>query len=164
MNKKIRSFCCQLLSTLMLTGMMAACDSSPEASDEAFQIPEGLDRPTELKFRQYAIQGRKLYRQHCANCHQADGSGLGKLIPPLAGSDYLEKNKENVLCIIRWGMEGPIVVNGQEYNQPMPPNPRLKDIEIAEIATYIFNAWGNEGEFIQVQQAQEWLKDCEQSR
>lgn len=163
MKRNTKSICRQLASTLLLAGMIAACDTSPDTSKEAFQIPEGLDNPTELKFRQYAVQGRKLYRQHCANCHQPDGSGLGKLIPPLAGSDYLEKDKEEVLCIIRWGLEGPIVVNGQEYNQPMPPNPQLKDIEIAEIATYIFNAWGNEGEFIQVQQAQEWLKSCEQA-
>lgn len=164
MKRKTKSIARQLAGTLILAGMIVACDTGQETSNDAFRIPEGLDNATELKFRQYAVQGRKLYSQHCANCHQPDGSGLGQLIPPLAGSDYLEKNKENVLCIIRWGLEGPIVVNGQEYNQPMPPNPQLKDIEIAKIVTYINNAWGNEGEFVQVQQAQEWLKSCEQAR
>lgn len=146
----------------ILTGIIA-CSSSEEISGDAFQIPEGLDRSTELKFRQYAVQGRALYKLHCANCHQEDGSGLGKLIPPLAGSDFLLKNKEELACIIRYGLQGPVIVNGQEYNQPMPPNPQLKDIEIAEISSYILNAWGNSGEFVPVQQAQEWLGNCEQT-
>lgn len=164
MRRNIKSSLSLLLGGLLTAGLFTACDTGKEPSSESFRIPEDLDNPTELKFRQYAIQGRKLYRQHCANCHQPDGSGLGKLIPPLAGSDFMKKNKENVLCIIRWGLEGPVVVNGVEYNQPMPANPQLKDIEIAEIATYIFNAWGNKGEFVQVQQAQEWLRECEQAR
>lgn len=164
MRRNIKSSLTLLILGLLTAGLLTACDIGQETSSESFKIPEGLDNPTELKFRQYAIQGRKLYRQHCANCHQPAGGGLGRLIPPLAGSDFMEKNKENVLCIIRWGMEGPVVVNGVEYHQPMPANPQLKDIEIAEIATYIFNAWGNEGEFVQVQQAQEWLRECEQAR
>lgn len=164
MKRKIRSALSLFITGFLLAGMLPACDNSQDDPNEFFHIPEGLDNPTELKFRQYAVQGRKLYSQHCANCHQPDGRGLGKLIPPLAGSDYLKENKENVLCIIRWGMEGTVVVNGQEYNQPMPANPQLKDIEIAEIATYIRNAWGNKGEFVQVQQAQEWLRECEQAR
>lgn len=164
MKRKIRSALSLLITGFLLAGMLTACENGQDDSSELFHIPKGLDNAAELKYRQYAVQGRKLYRQHCANCHQPDGTGLGKLIPPLAGSDYLKENKENVLCIMRWGMEGVVVVNGQEYNQPMPANLQLKDIEIAEIATYIQNAWGNKGEFIQVPEAQEWLKNCEQAR
>ncbi len=153
------SFTC-LLIVMLINGCGGGDDKKEEA--KGFYIPEGLDSRTELRYRQYAVQGRILYKQHCANCHQEDGTGLGELIPPLAKSDYLEKNLQHVVCIIRNGLQGPVVVNGVEYNQPMPPNQQLKNIEIAEIATYITNAWGNKGEFITVQKAQEWLKSCEQ--
>jgi cytochrome c551 len=159
---KKKNICRFVLGSILLTGL-TACDPAQESVGEAFHIPEGLDSRTEIRFRQYAVQGRVLYRQHCANCHQEDGSGLGKLIPPLAGADFLEKHREDIACIIRWGLQGPIVVNGQEYNQPMPANPQLKDIEIAQIVTYIFNAWGNRGGFVPVRQAEEWLQDCEQA-
>ena len=46
-------------------------------------------------------------------------------------------------CIISNGQAGKIVVNGIEYNQVMPSNPKLLDDEIAELITYIGNAWGN---------------------
>lgn len=46
--------------------------------------------------------------------------------------------------IILNGMKGPIQVNGVEYNQPMPANPKLNQTEVLEILTYITNSWGNE--------------------
>lgn len=152
-----------ILFSLLLSSFLFGCGGEEKKeSTGGFHTPEGLDRRTELRYKQYAVQGRILYRQHCANCHQDDGSGLGKLIPPLAQSDYLQKNPQDVVCIIRYGLQGPVVVNGIEYNQPMPANPQLKDIEIAEIITYINNAWENKGPFVTVQMAQDWLKDCEQ--
>jgi hypothetical protein len=53
----------------------------------------------------------------------------------------MEKNFENVICLIRYGIKGELVVNGKSFNQPMPGIPELSDLEIAEIATYIYNKW-----------------------
>lgn len=156
----------QLIRTslfLLLILFSGACGDKKKESNKSFHVPESVQGRDELRFQQYAVQGRLLYIQHCSNCHQMDGTGLAQLIPPLAKADFLNQNPRKVLCIIRWGHEGSIVVNELEYNQPMPANPQLKDIEIAEIATYIFNAWGNKGEFIPVKKAQDWLNDCEQA-
>src|SRR5687768_14899730 len=65
-------------------------------------------------------EGQQLYVQQCANCHMDDGSGLRGLIPPLAGSDYLVRHREQLACLIRHGQQGEIVVNGVHYNRPMP--------------------------------------------
>src|SRR5690349_18622211 len=51
-----------------------------------------------VKFDQYFVQGEQLYAKHCSNCHQAEGTGLGLVYPPLNKSDFLEKNFEQVLC------------------------------------------------------------------
>tara|TARA_R100000005_G_scaffold95637_1_gene77978 strand:- start:2889 stop:3167 length:279 start_codon:yes stop_codon:yes gene_type:complete len=72
-----------------------------------------------------------------------NGEGLGKLIPPLAKSDYMKNNRANLPRIVKYGLNGPITVNGIEFNQPMPANPKLTDIEVAEILTYVGNTWGN---------------------
>lgn len=88
-------------------------------------------------------KGAKLYQAHCASCHGEKGEGLRQLIPPLNKADFLAQHPEQVACIIRHGMEGPIVVNGVEYNHPMPANPKLSDIEIASLVEYIFSAWDN---------------------
>src|SRR5690242_19621245 len=93
---------------------------------------------TDSKFQQYYNQGELLFQKNCANCHQKNGSGLGRLYPPLDSSDFMTKNFEDVVCLIRYGKKGELVVNGVSYNQPMPGIPTLTDLEIAEIATYIY--------------------------
>lgn len=117
----------------------------------------------DLQRDQMIINGRELYLQHCANCHQKDGSGLNKLYPPIAGSDYL-KNKERVICMIRYGASGDMVVNGKTYNQAMPANPNLYDLDIASISTYIYNEWGNENVTTPTDEVTRVLEDCEKTK
>ncbi len=40
---------------------------------------------------------------------------------------------------------GPVKVNGKDYNSIMPPMSQLTDDEVANIATYVLNSWGNPG-------------------
>lgn len=105
-------------------------------------------------------QGEMLYEYHCAACHGQNGEGLRNLYPPLAGADYLIKHQTDLACIIRNGLEGPILVNGQAYNQPMPGNTDLNDVAIANIINYINQAWGNELDYVQIKAVQEALSRC----
>ena len=117
----------------------------------------------ELKKEKYFVEGYQLYTQHCANCHQPDGNGLEALYPPINKADYL-KNKEKIICVIRYGQNEPIVVNGRHYNRPMPANPQLTDIDIAAITTYIYNKWGDETVITDVKEARKVLDTCRVQR
>lgn len=97
----------------------------------------------EIKRQKYITEGILIYQNQCANCHQVKGQGLAALYPPIAGSDYL-RHKDSVICLIRYGMQGPVVVNGKTYNRVMPAQPQLSDLEVAELTTYIYNEWGTE--------------------
>lgn len=110
------------------------------------------------KDRQYFTNGRTLYQTLCISCHMESGEGLGKLIPPLKTSDYLLADVPAISRTIKYGLKGPIRVNAIEYNQPMPGNPRLTNLEIAEILTYISNSWGNEHGPVSIAQVAENLK------
>lgn len=112
------------------------------------------------KFKQYYVQGERLYLKHCSNCHQKDGSGLARLYPPLNESDYMKENFEEVVCLIREGISGEMIVNGEQFNQPMPAIPTLSDLEVAEIATYIYNTWSHERGLIEVKDATKILNNC----
>jgi len=105
--------------------------------------------------------GKILYENFCEQCHFENGEGLKNLIPPLAGADYLEKEKDKLACIIRYGMKGEIVVNGKTYNQEMTPSLKLKDSEIANIINYINSAWGNDYGYVSITEVEEALKNCE---
>jgi cytochrome c551 len=112
------------------------------------------------KFTQYYNQGEKLYLKHCSNCHQRDGSGLGRVYPPLNESDFMDNNFEHTLCLIRYGTSGELMVNGVQFNHPMPGIPQLSDLEIAEVATYIYNTWEHEHGMVEVKDASEILDAC----
>ena len=113
----------------------------------------------EIKRQRYITEGILVYKNNCANCHQTNGKGLAALYPPIAGSDYLA-NKNSVICLIRYGQQGLIVVNGKRYNRPMPAQPQLSALEIAELTTYIYNEWGNETTLTDVKAVTPVLEQC----
>jgi mono/diheme cytochrome c family protein len=110
-----------------------------------------------MKMEQYYIGGKEIFEKNCANCHQKDGKGLQNLYPPIAGSDYLQ-DKTQVILAIKHGLVGEIKVNGKTYNQPMPANSHLQNLDIAEVVTYIYNEWGNEQKITTVEEVEKALK------
>jgi cytochrome c551 len=114
---------------------------------------------SDTKVLQYAIEGKALYEANCANCHQSNGMGLGRLIPPINQSDYFLDDIPRTAKIIKHGQKGEITVNGVAYNQEMPANPRLTNIEIAHIMTYLYNIWGSEKGVIDAGMVEVYLKN-----
>jgi mono/diheme cytochrome c family protein len=112
------------------------------------------------KFTQYYNQGEQLYEKNCSNCHQKNGTGLGRLYPPLNKSDYMSKNFDAVICLMRFGKKGELTVNGISFNQEMPGIPTLTDLEIAEIATYIYNTWEHQRGMIEVKAVSRIMENC----
>lgn len=108
--------------------------------------------------------GALLYETHCLNCHQEEGAGVRGLVPPLAASDYLEKYREDIPCIIRHGMSGEIIVNGRTFDHPMPPNTVLTDAQIYNIIRYINRNWGNDVKPLNLNEVKEKLAECELPR
>ncbi len=144
------SFWGMLLSFIVVS----ACNGTSKKEEDAFS----LNKIEDIKTRQYAIEGRVLYQQLCANCHKENGEGLGKLIPPLKNSNYMLEDLGRTIKVIKNGLSGKIMVNGIEYNQPMPANPQLTHLEIAEIATYIYNAFGKKEILIDANTVNQYLR------
>jgi cytochrome c551 len=81
----------------------------------------------------------------------------------LDSSDFMQNNLEAVVCLIRNGKQGELVVNGKEYNQTMPALD-ISDLEIAEIATYIYNSWSHRQGLLDVKLVSEILTSCDSLR
>lgn len=105
--------------------------------------------------------GKIMYENFCVNCHMEDGSGLGGNIPPLAGADFLKTNAHQIACIIRYGIEEELIVNGRKYTTPMQGVPQLKDVEIANIINYINHEWGNDNGYTTIKEVQKQLESCQ---
>ncbi len=92
--------------------------------------------------------GRQQYINLCASCHGTQGEGLARFAPPLKHSEWVTGEPYKLGMILLHGIEGPIMVNGKMYDIPdilpnMPSFSTLQDKDIAAIATYIRNSWGN---------------------
>jgi mono/diheme cytochrome c family protein len=81
--------------------------------------------------------GARIYNQNCVACHQASGLGLPGVYPPIVASDWVQDNPERLIKIVLAGLAGPVVVNGNEYNNAMTAFGRLSDQQIAAVLTYI---------------------------
>ena len=92
------------------------------------------------------IRGQMLYVDFCVRCHLPDGTGETGLIPPLANADFLQDIQATVQSI-KYGIHGPVTVNGVIYNNTMAPM-GLENDEIADVTNYILNSWGNSADVI----------------
>jgi len=89
-------------------------------------------------------QGRRLFTSICAACHQPTGRGMPNVFPPLAGSDFLNADKNRAIQTVIFGRQGEVVVNGLKFNNSMPSFP-LNDQDIANVLTFVYNSFGNSG-------------------
>ena len=122
---------------------LAACDGG----ETGVQTSDPLEHQAEV--RQAAAgaaePGETLYLANCAACHQKDGTGLPGAFPPLAGSDYIDRNPDALLEATIRGLSGPITVNGEQYDNVMPAMAYLSDEELATLLSWIQGNWGNNG-------------------
>lgn len=110
---------------------------------------------------QYVANGQKLYMQHCQNCHGNKGEGLGELYPPLTDHRYLSSNRQQLACIVRNGSHDEMVINGIMYNQQMPANPNLTEVDIAYILTYVTVQFGNDSTTYNRDEVRNALNNCQ---
>ncbi len=95
-------------------------------------------------------RGKNVYETYCLSCHQADGSGVPRLNPPLSKVKYVTGDKKELITIIMNGLDKEIEINGEFYSNVMAPHDFLKDQEIADVLTYVRNSFGNKASAVTV--------------
>ena len=115
-----------------------------DAYSPDFNPSAGAPKPIEIALFD---RGAKVYRNQCAQCHQADGNGVLGVYPPLVASNWVTGHPQVVSRILINGLNGPIVVKGSKYNGNMPAfgssGLALSDKDIAGVITYIRQERGN---------------------
>jgi mono/diheme cytochrome c family protein len=88
--------------------------------------------------------GQKVYRGACVACHEIDGSGAPRIYPPLPGNAGLQSvDPSSTLRIILDGAETVTTPRAPNTGSMPSYGEKLSDQEIADVATYIRNSWGN---------------------
>jgi len=93
---------------------------------------------------QALVRGRKLYEDRCADCHGPQGQGARDAIPALDGNRAVTMSPPtNLIRIVLDGGFAPATAgNPRPYGMP-PFAQSLGDDELAALATFLRNAWGN---------------------
>jgi mono/diheme cytochrome c family protein len=107
-------------------------------------LPAGMPEPAVMPPAQAQMtDGARIY-QACAACHEADGSGSPRIYPPLPGNANLQSaDPSSTLRIILDGARTVTTPRAPNAGSMPAYSRKLTDQEIADVATYIRNAWGN---------------------
>jgi len=99
-------------------------------------------------------RGATIYRELCFECHGEDGRGEplaggapgATMAPALAGSPRVQAHRDYVIKTLLHGLTGP--VGDRTYAQVMIPMGQQTDEWIADVGSYVRNAFGNSATFI----------------
>ncbi len=88
--------------------------------------------------------GRAIYNDMCAACHKTDGTGVPRMFSPLAGNaNVQQRDATTVMRVILEGARiGPTDARPTPFAMPAF-DWKLTDAQIAAVATYVRNSWGN---------------------
>lgn len=120
------------------SGLAAASDTGPAGAD-VNNLPALMEK------------GKQVFTTTCQACHQATGAGIPGAFPPLAESEWVNGSPKRVIAIVLHGLQGEINVKGQKFQGVMPPfKEQLKPEDIAAVATYVRNSFGNKSDLVTV--------------
>jgi mono/diheme cytochrome c family protein len=108
-------------------------------------LPAGAPEPSvSAPSSDQMASGEKLYKGSCIACHELDGSGTPRIYPPLPGNANLQSaNPASAIKIVLDGAET-ITTKRAPNTGSMPPYAdKMSDQQVADLVTYIRNAWGN---------------------
>jgi mono/diheme cytochrome c family protein len=88
--------------------------------------------------------GQRVYKQHCADCHGPQGQGAPGAYPPLAGNRavLMASPVNAVQAIVSGGFAPATAGHPQPYGMP-PFRTLLTPVEIAAVASFVRQSWGN---------------------
>ncbi len=105
--------------------------SKPQAAAAVAQPEEDLTKKFSLA--ELKAEGEKVYAANCVACHQPNGKGMPPAFPPLAGSKVVLASADQQLAVLLNGRPG----------TAMQSFAKLSNTEIAAVATFTKNAFGN---------------------
>jgi mono/diheme cytochrome c family protein len=129
----------QHLTDADLAAMASYLKSLPATPD-----PQRGEAVVDAAGKQVLEQGRKIYGEHCVDCHGANGQGAPPAWPPLAGNRALtmDESVNAIRIVLNGGFAPGTAGNPRPYGMPAYGH-RLSDAEVAAVVTYLRASWGN---------------------
>lgn len=137
----IKFIMCTVTGIIAVAGIMDFFDASAGAANNTVQFSQPSPSAS-------VARGKKVYETYCLACHQADGTGVPRLNPPLVKTSFVLGDKKMLIGIVLNGLDEEIEIDGEVYNNVMASHDFLKDQEIADVLTFVRNSFGNKASAI----------------
>ena len=123
-----------LMSASDLNAIAVYLKSLPASPDGQLQAPDAASMQ----------RGSAIFSDACTGCHLEGGKGQPRLFPPLGGSAMAQQNDPTgvIHLILAGSRVGPSLKMPTPLGMPSFAW-KLDDQEVADVATYIRNNWGN---------------------
>ncbi len=106
------------------------------AAKKQEMMAQADDATKEWALADLTERGQKVFSGNCAACHQANGKGVAGAFPALDGSKVVLGKSDDQIALLLKGKQGTSMASFKQ----------LSDVELAAVATYTRNAWGNKAE------------------
>jgi mono/diheme cytochrome c family protein len=93
-------------------------------------------------------RGKVVYDTYCLPCHQADGSGVPTMNPPLIKTSWVLGSKQVLIEQVLKGSANKVEIDGEKFNGAMPAQTQLTDEQIADVLSYVRNSFGNKASIV----------------
>lgn len=130
-----RSMRLALIVGAAATAMMLSPSAGAQETPSAEEQPAAEELGTTSAEEQGTTDGREVYLDNCAQCHQGTGLGVVGSYPPLLDNPNIQ-DTDYLRTVILEGKSGPIDVNGITFNDEMDPQ-ELTDAEVDAVIEYI---------------------------
>lgn len=136
-----------LIYCVLIGVLFFSCQNAPENKKADPVTPEKLateiskSLPSAPAGKEHP--GKAVYTQYCLTCHQANGSGVQSMYPPLTPGSWVGKDYKDLIAIMMKGLSGKIEVNGEVYKNFMPSQAQLTDEQLADVLSYVRSSFGN---------------------
>jgi mono/diheme cytochrome c family protein len=130
-----------------LKAMATYLKTLPAEEEEGAQPYQYDDATTkQLVSFDFSARGAQPYFEYCVSCHGYNGRGAGVLMPSLAGNPVVLDPRPESLINLAVNGSLRIVTKGNAETFDMPPfHILMSDEKIADVVTFIRQAWGNGG-------------------
>jgi mono/diheme cytochrome c family protein len=127
-----------------LAAIAAYLKSLPPARQEVSTFAMNAATAHKLQSGINDTRGAELYVDNCAACHRTDGEGYARVFPEIAGnSTVLSADATSLIRLILLGSVSPATASAPSRLAMPGFASRLSDGEVAKLATFVRQSWGN---------------------
>lgn len=144
-GRNVRSGAAALMSEVVRDSTSKMNDSDLRSVAVYLKDVSGKSEATPSKPDQSVLDaGKESYIDSCSGCHRSNGDGVSHMFPPLAkNANVQSSDPTTVIRVILQGARTAVTDRRPTASSMPSYDWKLSDSEVAAVATYVRNAWGN---------------------